>query len=219
MPERSRYMAGENVVVVSFAADSSAYEAFTNLKELDDQGQVAIKDAAVVQRGEDGHIATKDSVEGEQLTGTATGGLIGLLVGILGGPFGVLIGGATGLLIGSLYDLDDAEETQSVLAEISVAIRPGQTVVLAEVDEQSDEVVDQAMARLGGTVLRRSVEDVDAEIAAAQDAERAAKREARKQLLETRRSRAKEEIRRIVDALKARAHALRDRIEAAVHRQ
>jgi hypothetical protein len=91
-------------------------------------------------------------------------------------------------------------------------------VVLAEVDEQNDEVVDQAMARLGGTVLRRSVDDVEAEIAAAEHAQRAAKREARKQLLETRRSRAKDAIRRIVDALKARAHALRERIHEVAHR-
>ena len=212
-------MTGANVIVVSFAEDRSAYEAFTNLKELDEQGQLSIKDAAVVQRGDDGRMVTKDSVDSEQLAGTATGGLIGLLVGILGGPFGVLIGGATGLLIGSLYDIVDAEESDSVLAQISSAIRPGQTVVLAEVGEPSDEVVDQAMARLGGTVLRRSVDDVEAEIAAAEHAERAAKREARKQLLETRRSRAKEDIRRIVDALKARAHALRERMHAVAHRR
>lgn len=210
-------MASENVIVVSFAEDTSAYEAFTNLKELGEQRQVSIKGAAVVQRAEDGHIAAKDSVESAH-SGTTTGGLVGLLVGILGGPFGVLIGGATGLLIGSLYDVDDAEETESVLARISSAIRPGQTVVLAEVDEHSDDVVDQAMARLGGTVLRRTVDDVEAEIAAAEHAARAAKREARKQLLETRRSRAKDEIRRIVDALKSRAHALRERMQAAAHR-
>ncbi len=209
----------ENVIVVSFAKDSSAYEAFTNLKELDEQGQVSIKDAGIAQRGEDGSIVTKDSVGGEQLAGTATGGLIGLLIGILGGPFGVLIGGATGLLIGSLYDVDDADETDSVLAMISRAIRPGQTVVLAEVDEQSDDVVDQAMARLGGTVMRRSVDEVEAEIAAAEHAARAAKREARKQLLETRRERAKAEIRRIVDDLKARAHALRERLQALTRKQ
>src|SRR5690242_18139932 len=118
-------MAGENVIVVSFAEDSSAYEAFTNLKELDQQGQVATKGAAIVQREEDGRLVPKDSVDTEQLAGTATGGLVGLLVGILGGPFGVLIGGATGLLIGSLYDMDDADDTESVLAEISSAIRPG----------------------------------------------------------------------------------------------
>jgi uncharacterized membrane protein len=212
-------MAGENVIVVSFAEDSSAYEAFTNLKELGEQGQVSIEGAAIVQRGDDGRIVTKDSIDGQQLAGTATGGLIGLLVGILGGPFGVLIGGATGLLIGSLYDMEDAGETESVLAQISSAIRPGQTVVLAEIAEQSDDVVDQAMSRLGGTVLRRSVDDVEAEIAAAEHAERAAKREARKQLLETRRSRAKEEIRRIVDALKARAHALRERMQALAHKR
>ncbi len=210
-------MSGESVIVVAFAEDSSAYEAFTDLKELDQQHQVSIKSAAIVQRGEDGQIVIKDSVDSDRFAATSTGGLIGLLIGILGGPFGVLIGGATGLLIGSLYDTDDAEETESVLAVISSAIRPGQTVVLAEVDEQTDEVVDQAMTHLGGTVLRRSVDDVEAEIAAAEHAERAAKREARKQLLETRRSRAKDEIRRIVDALKAKAHALRERVHEVVH--
>src|SRR5690242_6667651 len=138
-------MTAENVIVISFAEDNSAYEAFTNLKELDEQGQVSIEGGAIVQRKEDGSIVTKDSVGGEQLTGTATGGLIGLVVGLLGGPFGVLIGGATGLLIGSLYDVDDADETESVLAEISGAIRPDQIVVLAEVREQSNDVVDQAM--------------------------------------------------------------------------
>lgn len=208
----------QNVIVVSFAQDSSAYEAFTNLKELDGQGQVSVEGAAVVQRGEDGGIVTKDTADSEQLAGTATGGLIGLLVGILGGPFGVLIGGATGLLIGSLYDMADADQTESVLAQISSSIRPGQTVVLAEVDEQSTDVVDQAMARLDGTVLRRSAEDVEAEIAAAEEAQRAAKREARKQLLETKRSRAKEEIHRIVEELKARAHALRERMQALAHK-
>ena len=211
-------MAGENVVVVSFAEDTSAYEAFTNLKELDQQGQVSLRGAAIVQRGEDGRIVTKDSVDSDQLAGTATGGLIGLLIGILGGPFGVLIGGATGLLIGSLYDAEDADEAESVLATISSAVRPGQTVVLAELDEQSDEVVDQAMGRVDGTVLRRSVDDVEAEIAVAENAERAAKREARKQLLETRRSRAKDEIRRVVDALKARAHSLRERMQGVLHK-
>src|ERR1700756_3872400 len=153
-------MSGENVIVVSFEQDSSVYEAFTNLKELGEQSQVSIKGAAIVQREEDGRIVMKDSAGSERLSGTATGGLIGLLVGILGGPFGVLIGGATGLLIGSLYDVDDADETESALAQISSAIRQGQTVVPAEVDEQSDEPVDQAMAPLGGTVLRRSVEAV-----------------------------------------------------------
>jgi hypothetical protein len=33
---------------------------------------------------------------------------MGLLLGILGGPFGLLIGGSTGLMVGSLFDLAPA---------------------------------------------------------------------------------------------------------------
>ena len=212
-------MAGENVVVVSFAEDSSAYEAFTNLKELDEQRQVSIKSAAIVQRGEDGRHRHQGLGRGQPADWDRHRRLDRAPGWHPRGPVRSAIGGATGLLIGSLYDIDDAEETESVLAEISSAIRPAaHTVVLAEVDEQSDDVLDQAMVRLGGSVLRRRVEDVEAEIAAAEDAQRAAKHEARKQLLDTRRTRAKDEIRRIVDALKARAHALRERIEGVVHR-
>jgi uncharacterized membrane protein len=46
-------MNGHNVIVVSFAEDSSAYEAFTNLKELNERGQVSIKGAAIVEREAD----------------------------------------------------------------------------------------------------------------------------------------------------------------------
>lgn len=201
-------MSLENVIAVSFDADSSAYEAFINLKELDEQGQVSVRSAAIVQRDDDGHVTIKDAVEDRHLTGTATGGLVGLVVGILGGPFGVLIGGATGLLIGSLFDMDDAADEESVLAAISHTVRPGQTVVLADLSEQSNEVVDNAMATLGGHVVRHSVDEVEAEIAAAEDAQRAAKHEARRKLHAERRSELKEEIRERVEALKTKQHDL-----------
>ena len=90
-------------------------------------------------------------------------------------------------MVGSLVDLDEAEETESVLSQISASVRPGHTALLAQVTEQSPEVVDTAMARLGGTVLRRPVADVEAEIAAAEKAQREAKREAAKELRRGRR--------------------------------
>ena len=201
-------MSDENVIAVSFAENSSAYEAFSNLKELDSQGQVNLKGAAVVQRDDDGHLVTKDEVEDPRMSGTATGGLIGLVVGILGGPFGVLIGGATGLLIGSLFDMEDTEDEGSVLAAISDTIGPGKTVMIAELSEQSNDVVDNAMARLGGTVLRRPVEEVEAEISAADEAQKAAKREARKKLHAERRAEIKEHIEQKVEALKSRQQEL-----------
>jgi uncharacterized membrane protein len=196
----------ENVVVVDFTDDDAAYEALTTLKELDSQGQIKLVDAAVVTRGEDGRIETKDQVGDDNLAGTASGGIVGLLIGILGGPFGVLLGGATGLLIGSLYDMADADDTDSVLSEVSKTVQTGRNAVLAQVVEQSPEVVDTAMARLSGTVVRRPVYEVESEIAAAQEAQREAKKEARKKLREARHEKRQEEAHAKVQELKAKLH-------------
>src|ERR1700759_670449 len=139
-----------NVLAINFTDDGNAYEALTTLKELDEQGQVKLEGAAVVLRSEDGSIAVKDEVGDIGYEGTATGGVVGLIVGILGGPIGVLVGGATGVLLGSLFDLDDVDETESVLAEMSRTVRPGHLAVLAVVDEQNREIIDAAMLRLNG---------------------------------------------------------------------
>jgi len=206
---------GRSVLAVSFQEDSKAYEALTRLKELDSQHQIDLSAAAVVLRGEDGQIAVKDEVGDVDLAGTATGGLLGLLIGILGGPLGILIGGATGLLIGSLFDAEDADDTESVLSDISRSVRVGHTAVLAEVSEQSPEIVDAAMSQLGGSVLRRPVYEVEAEIAAAEHAQRAAKKEARKQLREQRHEKHEKKVHENVEELKAKVHPHKEAVSAS----
>ena len=196
----------ENVVVIDFTQDTAAFEALTTLKELDSQGQIKVVEAAVVTRGDDGQVQVKDQVGDDNLAGTASGGIVGLLIGILGGPFGVLLGGATGLLIGSLYDMADADETDSVLSEVSKTVRAGRNAVLAQVVEQSPEVVDAAMTRLSGTVVRRPVYEVESEIAAAQEAQREAKKEARKKLREARQENRQQEAHAKVSELKDKLH-------------
>jgi uncharacterized membrane protein len=195
-----------NVIAVSFQDDNNAYEAMTALKELASQGQVELAGAAVVLRSESGQITEKDEVGDDFLEGTAGGGLIGLLIGIIGGPLGVLIGGATGVLVGSLFDMDDEDETESVLSDISRSVRQGHTALLAQVTEQSPEVIDTAMGHLGGTVLRRPMYEVEAEIAAAEEAQREAKRKARKELRHARHKKHDEKVHAEVEKLKAKLH-------------
>jgi len=197
---------GNNLIVVTFGDDSKAYDAITNLNQLDAQGQLDVVAAAVVTRGADGQVSVKDEVGDVPVAGTAGGGLVGLLIGVLGGPLGVLIGGATGVMVGSLFDVADADETESVLAEVSKTIQVGRTTLLAQVNEQSPEVVDTAMARLSGTVVRRGIYEVEGEIAAAQEAQRQAKREARKQLREARHEQNREQVHAKVEELKAKLH-------------
>lgn len=204
-PTTSRWD-GNNVISVSFDDDHEVYHALTLLTELDSQQRIGVNEAVVVVRGEDGQLVKKDGTESAPLAGTASGGLIGLLLGIIGGPLGVLIGGATGLMVGSLYDLADYEDTDSALSAISSSVQAGRTALLAEVVEQSPEVVDAAMSGVGGTVLRRPVAEVEAEIAVAEEAERKAKREARKELLRSRHEHDKAAANAKVEALKAKVH-------------
>jgi len=193
-----------NVISASFDPDTNAYAAMTALKELDSQGRLGLEAAAVVFRDADGNLDVKDQVGANEFEGAAGGGLLGLLIGVIGGPLGVLIGGTYGLLVGSLLDFDEIEESGSVLGQISASVAPGHTALLAQVTEQSPEVVDSAVAQLGGTVLRRPVADVEAEIAAAEQAQRDAKHEATKELVRSHKEHNKEQVQATLAQLKGK---------------
>lgn len=108
------------------------------------------------------------------------------------------------MLVGSLFDLAHADETESVLGDVSKTVRVGRTALLAQVMEQSPEVIDAAMERLSGTVVRRSVDEVEAEIAAAQEAQSGAKRQARKELRKARHDKNREAAHAKVEELKSK---------------
>ncbi len=90
-----------------------------------------------------------------------------MLIGVLGGPVGVLLGLGAGAAIGAAVDLDRADEGDAVLTQMSMAIPVGSSALIAEVDEYAVEVVDGEMDALGGTITRRPAEEVLAELEAA----------------------------------------------------
>ena len=149
-------MAEENIVLVTFVEESKAYQAASVLKQASAEGRIGLEHigvqaVAVVQRMEDGTLRVKESDTDAWISGTfgaATGGLVGLTLGVLGGPLGILLGSAGGALVGSLVDLDAAEEAESVLATMARAIKPGTTALIARVTEPAVEVVDGEMGRL-----------------------------------------------------------------------
>jgi len=205
-------MAEDNVILVSFEEESEAYQAASVLKQADVEGRIVLHAIAIVQRAEDGTLRVK---EGEvedfpvatwttSAIGAVTGGLIGLTLGVLGAPLGLLLGGVWGALLGSLIDLDALAEEESVLATMARALQPGTTAVIAQVTEPTTDIVDTEMERLGGVVIRRPVAEVEAELAAAEEATRAAEEEARRRLKEEREPGPKERAQQKIDELKAR---------------
>src|SRR3954462_13886470 len=201
----------ENVIVTTFNEDSTAYEALARLKELAAQGQIDLHDGAVVQRDQDGTLHVRDEAGNEdEGLATLTVGTIGLLIGILAGPLGVLLGGAMGLLAGAIVDVEDDEETDSVLEHISRSIGNGETAVLADIGESAPAPVDSAMAALDGRVARYARKDVEAEIAGAEEAAHKARVKARKELHHQRRE-------ATVEKVQAKLSELRERLRQLVH--
>ncbi len=173
-------MPDHKIVAVGFADRANAFQALSELKGAALEGSVDVMAANIVIRDESGRLSIPEGLDNVGGAGATGGGITGLLVGVIGGPIGMLFGWTGGMLIGSAYDARRAERTEGVLAEISSSIPPGGTALVAEVSEYTPEAIDVAMARLGGVVLRRDAEEVLAELEAAGQAYEQAQKDARR---------------------------------------
>src|SRR5256885_2050086 len=81
---------------------------------------------------------------------------VGGLIGLLGGPLGVVVGAATGSLLGTVRDYWVAGVALDFVEEASNFLQPGKTAVVAEVEEEWATPIDAAMRALGGVVIRRA---------------------------------------------------------------
>jgi uncharacterized membrane protein len=199
-------MATENVVVVQFTEQSAAYQALSVLKQCDAEGRIALASAAVVERTPEGTLRVPEGAENVGPVGMASGSLLGMLIGVLGGPVGVLVGWGSGALIGGAFDIDRLDKSDEALTELGRSIPPGSTAVMATVAEPAVEVIDGEMAKLGGEVTRRPTTEVVAELEASEEAANAAAHEARRELREKRKVEMKEDLDERVGKLKEKLH-------------
>ena len=159
----------ENVIALPFPTADQAEEAVRALQELHRSGEIRLEGVAVIQRTDDGGAVALEHGETSQLRGTAGGGVIGALIGLFAGPFGLLLGGATGAVVGSLVDVADIESSEDVLRWLARAVPEDHTAAMAVVEEPTPAAVDALASERGVTVLRRPRATVELEIAEAEE--------------------------------------------------
>jgi uncharacterized membrane protein len=194
------------VVVVRFAEQGKALEALAELKQLDKDDRIGLEAAAVVERKESGELHIVDQWENVGPAGMAGGSLLGMMIGVLGGPVGVLLGWGAGALVGGSFDLDREEESDEALTVLSQAIPPKSAAVIASVNEPVVEVIDTEMGMLGGEVTRRTTVDVVAELGTAHEAAAVAAREARRTVREQKKADMQADLKENVGKLKEKLH-------------
>ena len=200
-------MAQENVVVVRFTEPGKAHDALAVLTQCDQDERIELRSGAVVQRTATGELRTLEEVENPGPIATMSASALGMLIGVLGGPIGVLLGWGAGATVGGVFDIDRAVTSDEALTALGTAIPSGSTAVIADVVEVTVEVLDGEMQKLDGEVTRRPAEEVMAEVGAAEEAADAAAREARHTIRERRKAELQANVDEHAGKLKDKLHA------------
>lgn len=154
----------DKILVVLFAGEREAYEGYSALRDLDDEGTITLYGESVIAKNADGKVEVKKSA-GVGPLGTVVGMVTGALAGTLAGPAGVAMGATVGMAGGSVFDLAEAGIGVEFLDGIAERLEPGMAAVVAEVQEEWVTPVDTRMEKVGGIVFRRvRGEIVDAQI-------------------------------------------------------
>lgn len=194
----------EKIVSVIFKVESEGYQAMTELRRTPVTDAYVVSQAALVKK-ERGGIRTLDSFDTgmETRDDTAKGSLIGGLVGILGGPFGMLLGGSIGALTGSAIDTGDAEHNASLIEMVTEQLVDGEVVLIALEQEAVEGAAQRMLSKFDVSIVEEDAAEVAEEVEAAVKAQKEMEREARTKLRETRKADRKQKIEENRTKLKA----------------
>jgi uncharacterized membrane protein len=130
-----------NIVGAMFASEEEARKALKALAETPEINGTTILQMSLMKR-KGGELKLCDNFTSENLTSndTVKGGLIGGLIGILAGPLGVLLRGATGALVGNAVDADDKIDSKTLIAQAAQKLEEGDMALIMMVDE-TDEAI------------------------------------------------------------------------------
>ena len=152
----------EKMLVVVFDSESKAYDGTNALSQLDREGSITVHAECVIKKNAEGKTVVLKIVDDLPIS-TVGGTAIGSLIGLLGGPYGVIIGAAAGTLVGATSDLYGAGVSAEFVDEVSARLTPGKYAVIADISEEWVTPLDVKMEKLDGQVFRIARLDVEAD--------------------------------------------------------
>ncbi|MGM0124199.1 hypothetical protein IGI37_001573 [Enterococcus sp. AZ194] len=173
----------KRVLLLTFDIESQSYQAFSEIKKLQATRAIKGDQMAVVTHVNDGNHKFKieDFIDFTGSNNASTGGMIGMLLGVLVSPLAILLGWFAGGMIGATKDAKEIKEAQSVFESVISQIGEGTTAVILIAEENDNRPLNQLiMNELGGRITRLDYQEVEEEIKRAQEVESQAKHTAKK---------------------------------------
>ena len=193
----------ENVVLANYKVESEAYQALSELKRDTANANYTISQAMIVKR-ENGKLNVMDGFVNGMTTGDDTwmGGLLGGLIGILGGPIGVLLGGSFGMLVGGAVDAGEMAGDTSLLEKAGDSIADGETAIILLAQEEYETALTAKLNDFDVSITRLDAAEVAAEVEHAKEVERQMAKETREKLRAERTEAFKESVAKKSEELK-----------------
>lgn len=147
-----------DLIVIGYEDPETARQAYEQMQRLQQDFVVDLRGLAVVHVDADGktHVDTPRRIVGAS---AATGGLFGLLLGLLFFvPGMVLLGGAIGALMGKLNQSGIDAEFRNRVEHL---LEPGHSAVVMMASKITEDRFASAMRPFGGTILKTSLSESD----------------------------------------------------------
>src|SRR5262245_36928335 len=141
----------DKMIVIVFDSDPAAYAGARALKELHWEGSITLYAGSVIAKELGGKVQLKQVINFGQIgsvLGKATGALVGALADEPGGT-------AVRNLEWQMGNLQNAGVSEEFLRDVTRAVRPGKSAIVAEIEEDWITPLDSLMEMLGGLVFRR----------------------------------------------------------------
>lgn len=156
----------KTIALITFEDQAKTYEALSQLKQISKSNTLELKQAAILQKSDDGTgYAIKDGLDYESGNRVATGGIIGMVVGILGGPLGVLCGWVVGDLAGLGTNYVKNKKTTTIFDSVAKELTKNELGLLLYMDETDNTLLDTMIVdKLNGTIERFSYDSVQEDL-------------------------------------------------------
>jgi len=147
-------------IVIVVPTENAAYQVLRALRQLDDEGSIELHAGAVISKDANGRLKVHDKRDENVGWGTLLGMSSGALIGLLGGPVGMMAGAAFGGGAGLAGDVAYTGFASDFVRQVGASLTPGTSAVIAHAFEDWTVPIDTAVSALGGTVLRQASIDV-----------------------------------------------------------
>jgi uncharacterized membrane protein len=149
-----------DLIVATFTDDATAGAALDALRRLRSGGLVAIEDAAIVRKDEDGKTRVKNSIDEATVGGAVVGAFLGAVFLIFFPLIGIVGGAVAGGLVG--HSLGRHVE-KSFVDDVSKQLESGQSALFVLLSSENADAVIAALRPIEGGTLVQTTFDPELE--------------------------------------------------------